>query len=214
MAYFPLFIELSGTAALLIGGGKTALGKARRLGNYGLTLHAIAPDILPELEALPYVETTHRSFLPGDLDAEYVFVIAATDSRDVNHLVSQLCREKKIPVNVVDTPEDCSFLFPALVQQGPLCIGISTGGASPTGARRLKDTVSRILPSNIGDILSWLEAVRPGIKARIPSESQRKTVFDLLYSRCVSLNRPLTEPELEELLEEAAGPADRLYEHR
>ena len=203
MAWFPMFIQLEGARALLIGRGKTALGKAQRLEPYGVTLHVVAPEILPALAALPHVSVrAQRVFCPEDLEEDFLFVIAATDDREANHRVSQLCHEKRIPVNVVDTPEDCSFLFPALVRRGPLSIGISTGGASPSGARRLKDDIDRMLPSGIGDILTWLDTTRPAIKARVSSEAQRKTVFDLLYSRCVALGRPLTEAELQALLED------------
>ena len=203
MAWFPMFIQLEGARALLIGGGKTALGKAQRLEPYGVTLHVVAPEILPALAALPHVSVrAQRVFCPEDLEEDFLFVIAATDDREANHRVSQLCHEKRIPVNVVDTPEDCSFLFPALVRRGPLSIGISTGGASPSGARRLKDDIDRMLPSGIGDILTWLDTTRHAIKARVSSEAQRKTVFDLLYNRCVALGRPLTEAELQALLED------------
>ena len=194
MAWFPMFIQLEGARALLIGGGKTALGKAQRLEPYGVTLHVVAPAHVSV--------RAQRVFCPEDLEEDFLFVIAATDDREANHRVSQLCHEKRIPVNVVDTPEDCSFLFPALVRRGPLSIGISTGGASPSGARRLKDDIDRMLPSGIGDILTWLDTTRPAIKARVSSEAQRKTVFDLLYSRCVALGRPLTEAELQALLED------------
>ena len=72
-------------------------------------------------------------------------VIAATDDRETNHTVAALCREKNIPENVADDPAACTFLFPALVQQGEFSAGISTGGASPTAAAYFKDRLRREL---------------------------------------------------------------------
>ena len=203
MAYFPMYIELDAKTILVIGGGRTALGKVQRLQNYGASFHVIAAEILPELEALPRVTAEHRCFQSEDLEEDIVFVIAATDSRETNHEISLLCREKRISVNVVDTPADCSFLFPALVRRGPLSIGISTGGASPGGARYVKEAIDNALPQEYGEIFTWLNKTRPLIKERLPAQSLRADFFETLFGRCLILGRPLTEAELETLLRES-----------
>lgn len=111
MALFPLFIELSGRRALIVGGGRLALHKARMLLPYGAELTAVAPEFCPELEAMEGLTLVRRAFEPRDVEGAEI-VIAATDERDVNRAVSALCRERGIPVNVVDELAECSFVFP------------------------------------------------------------------------------------------------------
>ena len=205
MVYFPFFVRLEGRKGLIVGGGKTALGKAKRLLDYGPRLTVIAPEVLPELANLSGVSVVSRTFRPADLDDSPTFVIAATNDRQTNHEISLLCRERRLPVNVVDTPEDCTFLFPSLVRRGPLSIGISTGGASPSGAIYIKNEISHGLPDAIGEILCWLDNQREPIKQSVGSEETRKVIYQRLFERCLSLNRPLTPEETRNLIEAAEG---------
>lgn len=205
MVYFPFFVRLEGRKGLIVGGGKTALGKAKRLLDYGPRLTVIAPEVLPELANLSGVSVVSRTFRPADLDDSPTFVIAATNDRQTNHEISLLCRERRLPVNVVDTPEDCTFLFPSLVRRGPLSIGISTGGASPSGAIYIKNEISHGLPDAIGEILYWLDNQREPIKQSVGSEETRKVIYQRLFERCLSLNRPLTPEETRNLIEAAEG---------
>ena len=201
MAFFPFFVELQGQDGLIVGGGQTALGKARHLVAYGPRLTVIAPQVLPELEALDGVRTEHRAFARADLRHPFAFVIAATDDVAVNHTIAQLCREQRIPVNVVDDPDACSFLFPALVRDGPLSIGISTGGASPTVAVRLKEEISAMLPRQLGDILYAL-AVRETVKRQVPCPSRRRAILKALSAESLALGRPLTAQEAGRIMEQ------------
>ena len=114
--------------------------------------------------------------------------------------ISAACREKRIPVNVVDDREYCSFLFPCLVQDGALSVGISTGGASPTAAVWLKHRISDLIPAGFDEILAFLEELRPRIKTRYPDERARSATFAALFQACIQAGRPLTEAELEDLL--------------
>ena len=205
MTYFPLFVDLEGRRVLIVGGGKTALGKAKRLLAYGPSLTVIAPEVVPELDRLPGISVTRRAFQTDDVNDDDVFVIAATDDRQINHEISVLCKKRRIPVNVVDTPEDCTFLFPCLVRRGPLSIGISTGGASPTGAIYIKNQINDRLPDTIGEILSWLDSQRQPIKERVSREETRKVIFQHLFVRCLSLNRILTPEEAEHIIRAAEG---------
>ena len=127
MAYFPFFVDLEGQRGLIVGGGTVALRKAEKLLPYGPALTVVAPEPVSELAALP-VELTRREFQPEDLDRAD-FVIAATDNEEENHRISALCQGRKIPVNVVDDKEACSFLFPALCGEGT-CPWVSPPGAA------------------------------------------------------------------------------------
>ena len=119
MGYFPFFVDLEGQPGLIVGGGTVALRKADKLLPYGPHLTVVSPHILPELERIPGLTLSRREFSPADLDG-MLFAIAATDDRDLNRRIAELCRERHIPVNAVDDREACSFLFPALVKRGDL----------------------------------------------------------------------------------------------
>ena len=193
MAYFPFFVDLEGQRGLIVGGGTVALRKAEKLLPYGPALTVVAPEPVSELAALP-VELTRREFQPEDLDRAN-FVIAASDNEEENHRISALCQERKIPVNVVDDKEACSFLFPALVRRGNLSVGVSTGGSSPTAAIWLKEQIEGLLPEQTEEILTWLEAQRPLLKERLPNQRARAARFARLFAACLERGRPLTEEE-------------------
>ena len=198
--YFPMFVPLEGRRGLVVGGGAVALRKLEKLAPYGASIRVIAPKILPEIEAMPDVEPVRRALKPSDLEADWAFVIAATDDSRTNHLIAEQCSQRRIPVNVVDDPAHCSFLFPALVQRGPLSVGVCTGGASPTAAIWFKEQIEVMVPERLEDILTWLHAQRPAIKARIPEEQLRAAALHRLFAACMEKGAPLEDEETEGLL--------------
>lgn len=199
MSCFPFFMEIGGRPALIAGGGRTALRKIEKLLPYGPRLTVAAPDISADIAALPGLRLLRRPFCPEDLEG-MAFAVAATGERRVNRRIAALCRAQNIPVNVVDDPAACTFLFPALVKRGELSIGISSGGASPSAAVFIRDRVEELLPDHIEDILDFLKAVRPGVKAALPEEEARARAFAALFRRCLEEGRPLTVPETEDCL--------------
>ena len=146
MPHFPMFVDLSGRPVLIVGGGSVALRKLRKLAPYGPKCVVVAPEVAEEIRSMDGVQVCRRPFSPDDLEPRPVLVIAATDDPAVNRQVSSLCRQQNIPVNVADDPALCTFLFPALVQQGSFSAGISTGGASPVAAAYFKERLEDILP--------------------------------------------------------------------
>ena len=196
MPYFPMFMDLTGQPCLIVGGGTVAARKAEKLRPYSPDLRVVAPEFVSGFEGCTLLR---RPYIPGDEDG-MALVIAATDDPDLNHAISAACREKRIPVNVVDDKEYCTFLFPCLVQEGELSVGISTGGASPTAAVWLKHQIADLIPTGFDEILTFLEELRPRIKARFPDEQARSALFASLFQACLQVGRPLTEAELEDLL--------------
>ena len=134
MALFPLFVELDGLDILIVGGGQVAKRKALSLAEYGALVRLVAPKFCRELEEDGSFRLTRRGFLESDLEGASL-VISATGDRELNRCVSLLCRERGLPVNVVDEPADCSFIFPALLRRGALSAGITTGGVQPQRRR-------------------------------------------------------------------------------
>lgn len=197
MAYFPMFVELSGSRVLIVGGGKVALRKAYKLLPYGADITVVAPDICRELEEFSGVHIVKESF-SDDMLNSCDMVIAATDDRKLNARISKLCGEAKIPVNAVDDAELCSFLFPCLVKKGELSIGISTGGASPTAAISFKEKIEELVPEGIDGILEYLGDIRAEVKELFPDEALRSRIFRELFNRCITAGRPLTDAETKE----------------
>jgi len=203
MGYFPFFMDLAHKNGLIVGGGTLALRKAEKLLPYGPVLTVVAPRLHPALAAIPELTLCQRSFSSQDLE-QACFVIAATDDRALNRSIAALCRERNIPVNVVDDRDACTFLFPALIQQGSLSVGISTGGASPTAAVWLKEQILALLPQGLESTLSWLEDLRPLLKSRFPEEAVRSRRFSQLFSACLDAGGPLSPAELERFLQEVS----------
>lgn len=197
MPYFPMFIDLEKQPILVVGGGKVALRKLKKLEPYGPSATVVAPDILPELAALPDVNLCRRSFVPSDLIPRPALVIAATDDGALNRRISVLCKRRHIPVNVADDPSLCSFVFPALVQEGDFSAGISTGGASPTAAVYFKDRLAELLPENLEELLLWLKSKRQTLKDAVPEPDRRAAAFRRLFHACMEKGAPLTKEELE-----------------
>lgn len=207
MAYFPLFIDLEGARCLVVGGGPVALRKARTLLDYGAQVTVVAPRVQPALAALPGVTVCARPFAEADL-AGARLVLAATDDRTLNERISRLCRERAIPVNVADSREESSFLFPSVVRRGPLSVGVTTGGASPTAAQYARRAVEAALPEELGDILPYLAESRPRMQQALQAESEaaRAQKFAALFDACMAKGRALTEKEEQALLYGAPQP--------
>ena len=195
MPHFPMFVDLSGRPVLIVGGRGVALRKLRKLAPYGPKCVVVAPEVAEEIQSMDGVQVCRRPFAPDDLEPRPALVIAATDDPAVNRQVSLLCREQNIPVNVADDPALCTFLFPALVQQGSFSAGISTGGASPVAAAYFKERLEDILPERLEDLLDWLERLRPFLKAAIPDQTRRAGAFHRLFDACMEKGAPLTEAE-------------------
>lgn len=203
MSYFPFFVDLADKEGLIVGGGAVALRKIEKLLPYGPKLTVAALDFEKRIEETEGICLQRRCFVPEMLDGKY-FAIAATDDREMNHVISRLCRERGILVNVVDDKEECGFIFPSLVKRGRLSVGISTEGASPSGAIRIREELERWIPENFDEILEFLERKRAVVKGEIPGEKRRSLFFAELFEQCMELGRGLTDEEFWNLMEDEA----------
>ncbi len=204
MSYFPFFMNIEGKRGLVVGGGKTALFKIKKLLPFQANLEVIAVEVLDEIKKLELegkLCIKYHIFSEADLVPIPLFVIVALESREESHKIAILCREKGILVNVVDEPEYCDFYFPSLVTRGKCSIGISTSGASPAIAGLLREQIEQIIPNNMEEIMDWLGKKRSQLKEQFPTEKVRRTVLQSLYLACVEKNRLLTEQEYKELME-------------
>lgn len=194
MSYFPFFIDIQDSDGLIVGGGRIASHKVQKLKPFGPRLTVIAPKIQPELKADSALHCLEREFEDSDI-RDRAFVIAASDDRELNAHISRICREKGILVNAVDDRENCGFLFPALVKEGRLTVGISTGGASPQVAVSLRKKTARELPGRMEEILDYLEGIRPLAFQEITDGERRAAFLKETAELCLEENRPLTGEE-------------------
>ena len=187
MAYFPMFVELKDQDCLVAGGGKVAERKVRILLEYGPKIRVVAPEATEEIKGLAKegkIRLDLREFCREDLDGAGM-VIAASCDKNVNREISACCKSRRIPVNVVDVKEECSFFFPALVKDGPVTVGISTGGESPAMAGLLKKRIRQVIPEGCGQAAAWVGEQRERLKAEISDGKEREELFKELAKRAL-----------------------------
>ena len=175
MEYFPFFFDLRGRAALIVGGGEVARRKGELLSRAGARLIVAAPDIVAPLAILAENtggEAKRREYNAADIDG-CVVAVAATDDDSLNRRVCEDGRARGVPVNVVDCPALCDFIFPAIVDRAPLTVAVSSGGASPVLARRVRSRIEMLLPPSLGKLGAWCAAQRAKVQAALPSLRRR-----------------------------------------
>ena len=180
MQYLPIFLKLSGQSCLVVGGGEVAARKVNALLRAKGTVTVLSPELVTELTVWHReggIAHIRKRFEPADL-AGFHLVISATDRREVNEMVAAAAREKGIPVNVVDCPDLCSFIFPAIVDRSPVVIAVSTGGASPVLARLVRARLETALPAAYGRLALLAESCRLRVKKAIPDATQRRRFWE------------------------------------
>jgi len=157
-----MFLKLAGRRCLVVGGGAIGEGKIAGLLDAGAQLTVVAPEVteaVREWASAARIAWLARPFSPADLEGAFL-VVAATSRVDVNDLVFREARQRRILCNVVDDPERCDFYYPAALRRGRLQIAISTEGASPALAQRLRQELEHQFSAYYGDWLEELAATR------------------------------------------------------
>lgn len=180
MERLPAFLDVRGKRCVVVGGGEVALRKATLLVRAGARLHVVAPDLCAALKTL--CEQSGSLVCPIEFQpcclGGATLVIAATDSLEVNTRVSEHAQTLRIPVNVVDQPELCTFIVPAIVDRSPILVAISSGGASPILARSIKGLIDSLLPARVDRLAGLLRELRAAIKKKVPDFSQRTRFWE------------------------------------
>jgi len=137
---YPIFLDLEGAAVLVVGGGPIALRKATGLAEAGAIITVIAPDLVDGLASVAQ-RIEQRQYRHGDV-ADYQLVITATNDPALNAQVAADAKAIRVWVNSADDPDNCSFILPAIARRGPVTVAVSTGGASPALASRLRADIA------------------------------------------------------------------------
>ena len=179
MEYFPVFLDLKRRPVLLVGGGELALRKLRLLREAGAEVTVVAPGILPEIEASA-AALRRRGFVDGDVNGQTV-IFAATGIETVDDRVAEAARWANLPVNVVDRPAASSFIVPAIVERDPIVVAISSGGAAPVLARRLREAIERLLPARLGRLASFANSFRGAVRGLLPDATARRRFWERFF---------------------------------
>jgi precorrin-2 dehydrogenase/sirohydrochlorin ferrochelatase len=207
----PVYVAclmLRGRRCLVVGGGDIGLEKVEGLLACGGDVTLVAPEAGPQLAEYARegsIKWEQRAFSPEDLEGAFL-AIAATSDTEVNIGVYEEAEKRAMLVNVVDVPPLCNFILPAIVRNGPLAIAISTQGASPALAKRMKREIAESFGEPYARLAVILNDARGWAKATLPTYQDRKEFFEGIVNGDpdpVALIRDGREDEVVELIEAA-----------
>lgn len=182
MDYLPVFLDVRGRTALVVGGGKVALRKAELLVQAGALPRVVAPRILPALAALAERHgggCEAAPFAPHHLDGAALAIVATGDPA-VDAAVQREAAARDVPLNVADRPGLCTFILPAVVDRSPVIVAFSTGGRVPVLARSLRARLEAMLPGGLGRLAEFLGARRGWLRERLPDPVRRLRAWERL----------------------------------
>ena len=178
-AFYPVFLDLRGRRAVVIGGGAVAEQKVHGLVGAGAHVTVVSTDVSPALGALARrnaIEHKRRPYRRGDLKGAWL-AIAATDDRGTNGAVWAEAEQLGVPLNAVDDLEHCSFIAPAVHREGDITVAVSTAGKSPALAVRLRQRIARLVGRAEARLCELLGELRPGLAERVPDTLARTALW-------------------------------------
>ena len=204
--YYPVMMDLNGRNCVAVGGGEVAARKVEMLISCGANVTVVAPELEKSLQEL--VSSKKVSHIKALYKKENIngacLVIASTDDTTVNRAVYDDATAAGIPVNVVDVPELCSFIVPAVVERGDLILAISTSGKSPAMAKRIRKELQKQFGDEYAVMLSMMGAVRQLLMEREPDLDKRMRILsDIANSDLMDRLKTGEQIKAEELLEGA-----------
>jgi precorrin-2 dehydrogenase/sirohydrochlorin ferrochelatase len=209
--FYIACLKLSGRRCLVVGGGEVGLEKVEGLLACDGDVTLIAPDAIEPLQDLVRegsIRWERRAYSgPADLEGIFI-VIASTDDTEVNIAVYEDAERRAMLVNVVDVPPLCNFILPAIIRTGPLAIAISTAGASPALAKRIRNEIADEYGEPYAKLATMLNDVRGWAKGSLPTYQDRKLFFESIVNGepdPVELLRRGDESAVRDLIASAQG---------
>ncbi len=204
MNFLPIFLNIKNQRCLVVGGGDVAARKASVLLQAGAKLRIVAPQLNEAFKLPPGNEYLAERFQTAHLDG-MTLVIAATDDAAVNELVSREAKQRNIPVNVVDKPELCSFIMPAILDRSPIMVAFSSGGASPVLTRMLRGKLETMIPQNYSRLAAFAERFRELVKQRVTNPAKRRIFWEnvlegIIAEKVLSGDEASAESMLQQML--------------
>lgn len=184
MRYYPIFLDIRDRNCIVVGGGEVAERKVLSLLNAGARVIVISPEMTDNLERMGMegkIVILKRPYREGDLEGAFL-ACAATDNDNTNNMVYAEAKKDGVLLNVVDDPEKCGFIVPSVVERGLLSIAISTGGASPAFAKRLRVELEERYGDEYAIFLEIMAAVRQKLLTKGGESDKNRKVFNKLAS--------------------------------
>lgn len=229
MNTIPLFFKLENRPVLIVGGGEVAHRKAELLLKAGANVTIISPEFD---ERFFTHNQTHLTLIEQAYDKQFLtnqtLVISATDDETVNQQVYQDCQSLNIPVNVVDNPPLCTFIFPAIIDRDPITVAVSSAGKAPVLARLLRAKLETVIPPQYGELAGLAGKFRDKVKQTLPNITARRKFWEQVFEGQIAEtvfnqknsnqknslsknNLTLAENQLQELLQQHAEnlPTDK-----
>jgi precorrin-2 dehydrogenase / sirohydrochlorin ferrochelatase len=182
MSYYPIGLDISGKRCLVIGGGEVGERKVERLLEFGARVTVVGRDLTPALAELRQKGTIDH--IPGDYEQKLLkgafLVIGATDDNSVNERIFRDARKKGVLANIVDDPDRCDFVLPALCRQGELVITVATGGKSPALAKKLRQDLEGRYGPEYEVLLKIMGEIRGGIIGRGEGSDENRKIFEAI----------------------------------
>ena len=214
MDYLPIFLKLTGQACLVVGGGEVALRKVATLLRAGAQVAVLSPALCKTLQehwGRGEVRWLEKTFEEADVEG-FKLVVSATDRNEVNVAVASAARAHNIPVNVVDAPALCSFIFPAIIDRSPVVAAVSSSGASPVLARLVKARLEALIPPGYGRLARFVERFRAEAKGKIADADRRRHFWEKVLQGPVvesvlAGREAMAEQQLREILDAGSSLA-------
>ena len=180
MSYYPIFLQLEGMTALVVGGGGVAQRKVETLLAFGAKISIVSKELAPELNRM--VDKGEIRFLGEEMEDAFFddvsLVIAATDDAEFNHQVSEGARRRGLLINAVDQPADCTFIVPSIVRRGDLMIAISTSGKSPALSKKIRKRLAPQFGDEYTDFLRLMGDLRKVLLPMRLPQPENSRIFD------------------------------------
>ncbi len=176
--YYPVTLNLGGRRCLVVGGGKVALRKARALMQAGAKVIAVAPEFDSAFNGLQKKGAVlhKKRYSAVDLRGAF-FAVAATDDRELNDRISRDARKARILINVVDEPDISDVIIPSTLRRGDFSISVSTGGASPMLAAKVRREAEKDFPGSFGGYVALLGELRDEIRRSDMTETKKRKLL-------------------------------------
>lgn len=179
MNYLPIFLDIKNKPCLVVGGGHVAARKLKLLSSAGAAITLISPEICMEIQQIlqqSSINHLERKYQPGDEDGN-ALIFAATDNTQINQQIADAAEQLGIPCNVVDNPDNGSFIMPSIIDRSPVIAAVSTGGASPVLARQIKAKLESLIPAGYGRLAEIAGNYRDKVKSAFINPNDRKAFW-------------------------------------
>jgi len=199
MTLFPFFQDITDKTFLVIGAGHVASGKVKQIRKFTNHIIIIAPKT--EMEIPGDIQWIEREYQPEDIRLGD-YIIGATSCREVNARIAADANQAGKPVNIVDAPGLCTFIFPSLIKRGDLTVAITSNGKSPSTTQYVRKQMEEVVPESIEGILDRMGELRSVVPREIQDYHTRALVYRQVLSSLIESDNELSDEDVQKIIEE------------